>query len=184
MHGVVGHYGLESTTSENGERLVSFTCANGLCLTNTFFAHKQWREQPSMEQQHIYVMSTSSKPIYDSVDRNALIVILKSYRVSCHLIDIIKEMYTETWSPVKTAEGSSEEFRVESGVRQGCVLSPLLFNCLMDKILRETLEATPGGWSEYTTTEGLFLTYREKTLTTTDIQNVQYADDLTLVAKS
>ena len=33
---------------------------------------------------------------YDSVDRNALIAILKSYRVPCHLIDIIKEMYTDT----------------------------------------------------------------------------------------
>ena len=41
VHGVVGPYGLESTTSDNGERLVSFTCANGLCLTNTFFAHKR-----------------------------------------------------------------------------------------------------------------------------------------------
>ena len=34
-----------------------------------------------------------------------------------------------------------------------------------------------------TTTEGLFLTYREKTPCTTDIQNLQYADDFTLVAE-
>ena len=48
-----------------------------------------------------------------------------------------------------------------------------------------TLETTPGGWSiEYTTTDGLFLTYRDKTTTTSDIQNVQYANDLTLVAES
>ena len=44
---------------------------------------------------------------------------------------------------------------------------------------------TPGGWRiEYTTTEGLFLSYREKTPCTTDIHNIQYADDLTLVAES
>ena len=122
---------------------------------------------------------------YDSVDRDALITILKNYKVPCHLIDIIKEMYTDTWCQVKIAEGSSEEFKVESGVRQGCVLSPLLFNCFGDKILRETLETTPGGWSiEYTTTEGLFLTYREKTPTTTNIRNVQYAHDLTMVPES
>ena len=122
---------------------------------------------------------------YDSVDRHAFIAILKNYKVPCQLIDIIKEMYTDTCCQVRTAEGSSEEFRVESGVRQGCVLSPLLFNCFMDKILRETLETTPGGWSiEYTTTKGLFLTYREKIPTKTDIQNIQYVDDLTLVAES
>ena len=55
----------------------------------------------------------------------------------------------------------------------------------MDKVLRETLETTSGGWSiEYSTTDGLFLTYRDKTTATCDIQNVQYADDLTLVAES
>ena len=73
----------------------------------------------------------------------------------------------------------------ESGVRQGCVLSPLLFNCFMDKIIRETLEAAPRGWGiEYTTAKGLFLSYRENTPATTDIQNIQYADDLTLVAET
>ena len=47
------------------------------------------------------------------------------------------------------------------------------------------LRMTPGGWRiEYATTEGLFMSYREKTPCTTDIQNIQYADDLTLVAES
>ena len=41
VHGVVGPHGLECTSSDNGERLVSFACANGLCLTNTYFAHKR-----------------------------------------------------------------------------------------------------------------------------------------------
>ena len=107
---------------------------------------------------------------YNSVDRKAFVSILKSYKVPDHLIDIVKEMYTSTWCQVKTAEASSEEFKVESGVRQGCVLSPLPVNCFMDKTLRGTLETTPGGWSiEYTATKGLFLSYREKTPATTDI---------------
>ena len=107
---------------------------------------------------------------YDLVDHKAFVSILKNYKVSGQLIDIVKEMYTSTWCQVKTAEASSEEFKVESGVRQGCVLSPLLVNCFMDKILREILETTPGGWSiEYTTTKGLFLSYSEKTPATTDM---------------
>ena len=41
LHGVVGPYGLGSRASENGERLVSFACVNGLCVANTFFPHKR-----------------------------------------------------------------------------------------------------------------------------------------------
>ena len=41
VHGVVGPHGLECTSSDNGEQLVSFACGNGLCLTNTYFAHKR-----------------------------------------------------------------------------------------------------------------------------------------------
>ena len=40
LHGVVGPYGLGSRASDNGERMVSFACANGLCVTNIFFPHK------------------------------------------------------------------------------------------------------------------------------------------------
>ena len=93
---------------------------------------------------------------YDSVDRSALITILKQYRVPQQLIDIIKELYTGTWCCVRTAEGTSEDFEVKTGVRQGCILSPLLFNCFMDRIVREDMEMTRGGLHvEYTTRGGL-----------------------------
>ena len=122
---------------------------------------------------------------YDSVNRTALLAILRHYRVPQQLIDIIKELYIGTWCCVRTAEGTSEDFEVKTGVRQGCVLSPLLFNCFMDRILREAIEMTGGALHvEYTTSGGLFLSYRNKTPMTTCIQNTQYADDLTLVAET
>ena len=47
------------------------------------------------------------------------------------------------------------------------------------------MEMSGGGWNiEYTTTGGLFLTYRDKTQATTWIRNVQYADNLTVVAET
>ena len=39
--GVVGNHLIGGQTSDNGERLVSFASVNGLCITNTFFPHKQ-----------------------------------------------------------------------------------------------------------------------------------------------
>ena len=37
---VLGPYGASPSRNENGERLVSFCCTNGICLGNTFFNHK------------------------------------------------------------------------------------------------------------------------------------------------
>ena len=84
---------------------------------------------------------------------------------------------------MRTTDRTSEGFEVKTGVRQGCVLSPLLFNCFMDSIFREAMEMTKGALHiQYTTR--LFLSYRDRTSLTTSIQNIQYADDLTLIAEA
>ena len=77
---------------------------------------------------------------YDSVDRTALVAVLRSYGVPHQLVNIIQELHTDTRCHVRTRDGVSEDFQVRSGVRQGCVLSPLLFNCFMDRIVREATE--------------------------------------------
>ena len=83
---------------------------------------------------------------------------------------VLCECYKET----------SEDFEVKTGVRQGCVLSRLLFNCFMDTILREAKETTGGGLHiKYTTTCSW-----DKTSLITCIKKIQYADDLTIVAEN
>ena len=65
------------------------------------------------------------------------------------------------------------------------MLSPLLFNCFMDKILRVAMATLGGGLRiEYATSRELFLTYQDKTPASTSIQDALYADYLTLVAQS
>ena len=122
---------------------------------------------------------------YDSVDRSTLIAILRHYGVTHQLASIVTDLYTGTTCKVRAGESMSEEFEVKTGVRQGCVLSPLLFNCYMDHILREAMKMTEGGLQiEYTTSGGLFLTYRDKTPLTASIRNIQYADDLAMAAET
>ena len=122
---------------------------------------------------------------YDSVDRAALVAILRSYGVPQQLVEIIEDLYAGTWCHVRTLDGTSQNFEVKTGVRQGCVLSPILFNCFIDRILKEVAETLGGALQvEYTTAGGLFLTYRDQTEASTLIQEIMYADDLTLTAET
>ena len=63
-----------------------------------------------------------------------------------HLIDLLAKLYRKQLAKVKVAGTLSEWFPVKKGVRQGCVLSPYLFNILAEMVMRET------GWiSRWTT---------------------------------
>ena len=117
---------------------------------------------------------------YDSVNCHAMTAILREYGVPQKLVTIIKELHAKTWCQVRSAGETSERFEVATVVQQGCVLSPLLFNCFLDKILREGMRTLNKGLKiDYTV--NMFLTYRDKTSASTSIQDTLYADDLTLV---
>jgi len=57
-----------------------------------------------------------------------------------HLIDLPAKLYRKQLAKVKVAGTLSEWFPVKKGVRQGCVLSPYLFNMLAEMVMRETLD--------------------------------------------
>jgi hypothetical protein len=50
------------------------------------------------------------------------------------LIRRIENIYEETQIVVKTSQGVAESFTTGKGVRQGCVMSPLLFNLYMEEL--------------------------------------------------
>ena len=62
-----------------------------------------------------------------------------------HLIDLLAKLYRKQLAKVKVAGTLSEWFPVKKGVREGCVLSPYLFNILAEMVMRETLDGFQGG---------------------------------------
>jgi len=63
--------------------------------------------------------------------------VLEEYSVNGQLLDNIRALYEKSESAVRTTVGMPNWFPVTAGVRQGCVLSPLLFIIYMDKITKE-----------------------------------------------
>ena len=55
------------------------------------------------------------------------------YDVEGKLLNGIKSMYIDSSACVRIKGGESEEFRIDSGVRQRSIMSPWLFNVYMDE---------------------------------------------------
>ena len=52
---------------------------------------------------------------------------------------LVRQLYTDTRSAVRLASSLSEEFTIETDARQGCVIAPDLFNCVIDHLMRRLL---------------------------------------------
>ena len=70
---------------------------------------------------------------------------------------------------VRTGHGTTDWFQIGKGVRQGCILSPCLFNFYAEDIMRNA---------------GLEEAQAEIKIARRNINNLRYADDTTLVAES
>ena len=64
---------------------------------------------------------------FDSIHRPSLWNIMRSYGIPTKLITAIDNIYRNSKCCVRTEDGLSEWFNVLTGVRQGCILSPLLY---------------------------------------------------------
>ncbi len=54
--------------------------------------------------------------------------ILSKFECSTKLIDLIAEFHSNNMVKVRAGKSVTEKFKVANGVRQGCVIAPLLFN--------------------------------------------------------
>jgi len=88
-----------------------------------------------------YIAFIDFKKAFDSVDRDKLWTIMLSKGIPAHLITIIQSVYMENIIRVNAGNGISEDsIVITQGVRQGCPLSPVLFNLYLDEVIRIWLQ--------------------------------------------
>ena len=90
----------------------------------------------------MYVAFVDLEKAYDTMSRKKLWRVLEGYITSA---TGIKALYEGSQACVRVESRVSQWFEIRQGVRQGCVLSPVLFNILMDKVMREAMESWRGG---------------------------------------
>ena len=84
---------------------------------------------------HSECNGTSAQKAFDSVDRDSLWLLLRSKGIPEKILNLLKDLYSNTLSCVRVDGELSSWLKISSGVRQGCVLAPVLFLELMDWLL-------------------------------------------------
>ena len=80
------------------------------------------------------------------MDHNTLWKILKEMEIPDHLTCLFRNLYADQEATVRSGHGTTDWFQIGKGVRQGCILSPCLFNFYAEYIMRNTgLEEAEAG---------------------------------------
>ena len=120
-------------------------------------------------QRNIYFCFIDSAKAFDCVDHNKLWKILKEIGIPDHLTCLLRNLYAGQEATVRTGHGTTDWFQIRKEVRQGCILSPCLFNLYAEYIMRNPgLEETQAGIN----------------IARRNINNLRYAEDTTLMAES
>ena len=103
------------------------------------------------------------------MDHNKLWKILKETGIPDHLTCLLRNLYAGQEATVRTGHETTDWFQKGKGVRQGCILSPCLFNFYAEYIMRNIgLEEAQAGIK----------------IARRNINHLRYADDTTLMAES
>ena len=120
-------------------------------------------------QKNIYFCFIDYAKAFDCVEHNKLGKILKEMGIPDHLNCLLSNLYADQEAPVRTRHGTTDGFQIGEGVRQGCILSPCLFNLHAEYIMRNA------GLDE--AQAGIKIARRNS-------NNLRYTDDTTLMVES
>ena len=103
------------------------------------------------------------------MDYNKLWKILQEMRIPDHLTCLLKNLYAGQEARVRTRHGTTDWFQIGKGVHQGSILPPYLFNLYVEYIMQNA--------GEDEVQAGIKIAGK-------NINNLRYADNTTLMAKS
>ena len=145
---------------QNGFRKGRSTVDHISSLTNMIETRK-------LKQKQTFVAFIDFRKAYDCIDRSLLWLKLEDLGIGGNILNVIKAMYSDVEYCVRLNGVDTEWFKVMNGLKQGCMLSPLLFNLFINNLV-ETINSL-----------GLGVDIGQE-----KVSVLLYADDLVLVAET
>jgi len=130
----------------------------GKGTVDALFMVRMLQEKYAKKKKRLYMCFVDLEKAFDRVPRKVIEWSLRKKGVEERLVKMIMDMYVEAKTKVRVGSTLSDAFGVGVGVHQGSILSPFLFNIVMDVVCGSVME-------------GL-------------LYEILYADDLVLMAES
>lgn len=115
---------------------------------------------------NVFACLIDYKKAFDRVKHEMMVEIMKQIGTDARTINIITNLYWNQTAVLKIDGEHTEDIQIQRGVRQGCILSPILFNLYSEFIFREALENIDEGIP----------------LNGVRVNNIRYADDAIVFA--
>lgn len=150
---------------------LQFGGKKGVTLAQAHLTFQSVLEDAKQFKKELHVLYIDFSKAFDSVEPWILEKILSYYDYPPKFVNMIREIYTNNTVELFSPLGSNgKRHEITRGIKQGCVLSPLLFNLYMNLNLTALSQSGRG----YTFANNNLLT----------IPGIQFVDDLTLLANS
>ena len=101
-----------------------------------------WKKQEGFTKTSISALLTMPKPLTVWITTNCG-KFLKELGIPDHLTCLLRNLYAGQEATVRAGHGTTDWIQIEKGVRQGCILSPCLFNFYAEYIMRNA------GWKKH-----------------------------------
>ena len=154
------------------------------------FTARQLQEKCREQHQDLFMAFVDLSKAFDTVQRPLLWDILLRFGCPRKFTNILRQFHDGMTARVTIGGQESAPFPVHTGVRQGCVLAPVLFNIFLlcvTQLLHKEIEDTSGVAVDFRLDGNLFNIRRLQATTKLQRERVielQYADDCALIAHS
>ena len=108
----------------------------GRSTMEAIFLVRQLMERYREQKKDLHMVFIDLEKAYDKIPRNVMWWALEKHKVPAKYITLIKDMYNNVVTSVRTSDVDTDDFPIKIGLHQGSALSPYLFALVMDEVTR------------------------------------------------
>jgi hypothetical protein len=115
----------------------------GRSTMEAIFLIRQLMERCREQKKDLHMVFIDLEKANDKVPRNVMWWVLQKHQVSTKYITLIKDMYDNIVTSVRTSDRDTNDVSINIGLHQGLVLSPYPFALVMDEVTRDIQDDIP-----------------------------------------